>query len=195
MIRRTARVPATEDHEERETLRVAVIVPGHAERGAPSALFERTRAQLIARERGRCWVTGMTAEESGAPLEAHHHPIERCFAERIDWARFSKECLAGKWGPHAQAFDWVGFFQGVTTVDGYARPRDPYLFVDDMTVNGMLLCKKSHTGADEGIHQLPYPLLLARKLLTDGYRFSDTEVIHHAQLADVGNGDPPPPGH
>ena len=75
------------------------------------------------------------------------------------------------WGPYAQAFDFDMFL--ATT------PFDPYVFVDDMRVNGRLLCKQFHTGPDEGIHALPYPIYLAQKYLVEGYKFSDIEVVHH----------------
>ncbi|MGS1116037.1 HNH endonuclease [Castellaniella sp. UC4442_H9] len=152
-------------HEERETLTVDVNIPGHDPRKA-TALFERTRRLLIAREGGRCWVCGRTAEESGHPLEAHHHPIERSFAEMIDWSPGS---LIRRDFP---AFDWAHF-----------DPTDPYSFVDDMTVNGRLLCKDHHIGRDEGIHALPYPIWLAQRYGKAGYKFSDIEIIHHDQEA------------
>lgn len=180
-----------QDHEQRETISVDVIVPGHPARGAATALFKRTRLQLIEREHGRCWISGETLESSGAPLEAHHHPVERCFAERWDWLRFSNDCKLGMWGPYAQAFDWSSFLAGSTVVPvaatddtpayTYIRVADPYLFVDNMLVNGMLLAKKFHTGPDEGIHNLPGPIHLAQKYIAEGYRFSKTEVIHHDQ--------------
>lgn len=176
-------------HEEKETLVVDVLLPGHAPRKA-TALFERTRKQLIERERGRCFISGMTAEQLGAPLEAHHHPIERCFAEIIDWSRFSADCKAGHWGSRAQAFDWDKFFVGgkAVTIPGktpldpgvtYQVPLDPYLFVDDMTVNGMLLGKQFHTVRDAGIHTVPFPIWIVQKYAIEGYQFSPTEVIHH----------------
>jgi hypothetical protein len=67
------------------------------------------------------------------------------------------------------AFDWSAFD---------AEP-DPYRFVDDMTVNGLLLCKAHHTGTDEGIHAMPHPLWVAQRYAREGYRFSPTETIHH----------------
>jgi len=170
------------DHEMRGTLKYDVIVPGHEVRGAATALFKRTRLQLIARERGRCWISGAVTE-----LEAHHHPVERCFAERWDWPRFSNDCKLGLWGPYAQAFDWTKFFEGAAIVpasgdqSSYTRVVDPYLFVDNMLVNGLVLSKKFHTGPDEGIHNLAGPMHLAQKYLVEGYKFSDIEVIHHEQ--------------
>jgi hypothetical protein len=165
----------TEIHEEKNTLQVAVNIPGHAPRGAASPLFVRTRKQLIEREHGKCWLTGLTAEQLGAPLEAHHFPIERCFAEAIDWPRFARDCKFGHWGPYAAAFDWTTFMA--------ATPFDPYTFVDDMLVNGRLLGKQYHTGKDEGVHMLPEPVWLAQKYMVEGYKFSDIEIIHHSQEA------------
>jgi hypothetical protein len=171
----------TQDHEQRETLAVDYNIPGHEARGAASALFTRTRQLLIAREAGRCWLSGLTETELG-PMEAHHFPIERCFAEGIDWPRFSNDCKFGLWGPYAQAFDWEAFFDGATRDEaGRLVPVDPYLFVDDMTVNGRLLGKQYHTGKDEGVHMLPEPIWLAQKYMVEGYQFSAVEVIHHAQ--------------
>jgi hypothetical protein len=182
-----ARAPVTEDHEQRETLTVDVIVPGHDARGDATPLFRHTRLQLIEREGGRCWLSGLTAQEAGAPLEAHHYPVERCFAEKWDWPRFAKDCKAGHWGPYAQTFDWDNFFAGATSITAedtgkpYLKVVDPYAFVDNMLVNGRLLTKANHIGKDEGVHCLPEPIYLARKYLTEGYKFSEIEIIHHSQ--------------
>lgn len=157
-------------HEEKETLVVDVLLPGHDPRTTTS-LFRHSREKLIEREGGRCFVSNMTADELGAPLEAHHHPIERCFAECIDWPRFAADCKRGLWGPHAQAFDWDAFLS--------AEPFDPYRFVDDMTVNGVLLGKQFHTAKDAGIHMLPFPIFIVQKYAIEGYKFSSTETIHH----------------
>lgn len=171
----------TQDHERRETLNVDYIIPGHAARGAASALFKRSRQALIEREGGKCWLSGLTAAELG-PLEAHHYPVERCFAEGVDWERFSSDCKRGHWGAHAAEFDWVAFFNGAARGEnGRLLPVDPYLFVDDMTVNGRLLGKPYHTGNNEGIHALPEPVWLAQKYLHEGFKFSAFEIIHHAQ--------------
>lgn len=157
----------TEIHEQKETLTVDVFIPGHEKR-ATTSLFSHTRKQLIKREEGRCWVCGRDKEESGLPLEAHHHPIERSFANMIDWDLVEEQCKKGVWGEHAKNFDWSKFDK-----------NDPYSFVDNMLVNGLLLCKDHHTGKNEGIHDLPYPVWLAQKMGKEGYRFSEEEIIHH----------------
>ena len=155
--------PVTETHEEKETLTVDVNLPGHDPR-VTTPLFTRTRKALIERERGRCWVCGGTAESTGHPLEAHHHPIERSFAEMIDWSEGSQIRR------DFPRFDWASF-----------DPADPYTFVDDMTANGLLVCKAHHIGRDEGIHALPFPMILAQKYGKEGYQFSSIEIIHHEQ--------------
>lgn len=156
-----------EIHEQKETLVIDINIPGHEER-TTTPLFLHSKKALIAREGGRCFICGRTAEESGHPLEAHHHPVERSMSNMIDWDLFRSECQAGMWGTHAEAFDWSKF-----------DPANPYSFVDDMNVNGLLLCKAHHTGKDEGIHDMPYPLWIAQKYGKEGYQFSPTEVIHH----------------
>lgn len=153
--------PVTEVHEEKETLAVDVNLPGHEAR-TTTALFTRTRKQLIEREAGRCFVCQRTAEEVGHPLEAHHHPVERSFAEMVDWSEGS---LIRRDFPN---FDWANF-----------DPADPYKFVDDMTVNGLLICKDHHIGKDEGIHAMPFPIWLAQRYGREGYQFSSVEIIHH----------------
>jgi hypothetical protein len=156
----------TQAHTERESLSVEVNIPEHEDRKT-TALFARTRKLLIEREGGRCYICNATAEQSGHPLEAHHHPIERSLAEMIDWGRFKLDAQSGFWGKHIQAFEWDNFTDWVQ-------------FVDDMTVNGMLVCKAHHIGKDEGLHTMPFPLWIAQKYAKEGYAFSSLEVIHHA---------------
>src|SRR5471032_3492994 len=76
----------TEMHEERNTFEVDINLPGHDPRGAATALFSRSRKALIEREGGKCWLSGLGADVLG-PLEAHHYPVERCFAEA--WTGFA----------------------------------------------------------------------------------------------------------
>lgn len=162
------RAPVTPAHVERETLKVDVDIPEHDAR-VTTELFRRTRLALIEREGGRCFICGRTEGEAG-PLEAHHHPIERCFAAEIDWQRVAIDCRAGLWGAHAAAFDWQKF-----------DPAHWETFVDDMTVNGLLLCRDHHTAADDGIHTVPGPIWLAQRYAKEGTRFNSREVIHHDQ--------------
>ncbi len=178
----------TDTHEEKETLAVDVLLPGHEAR-VTTPLFLRSKKALIEREGGRCFICNATAEESGHPLEAHHHPIERSLANLINWELVANQAKAGEFGQRAVTFDWDGFFRDAKTVTApgvpgkqaaqYRVPADPYLFVDDMTVNGLLLCKQHHTGKDAGIHDMPFPLWIAQRYAIDGYQFTPDEVIHH----------------
>lgn len=161
MTATTATVSVTDVHEEKNSFVVDVNIPGHEPRTTTS-LFTRTRLDLLKRDGGRCWVCGCTAEESGSPIEAHHCPIERSFAMMIDW---SVDSIIRKDFP---GFGWGSF-----------NEADPYSFVDDMHVNGRLLCKAHHTGKDEGVHDLPEPVWLAQRYGKEGYKFSDVEIIHH----------------
>lgn len=156
-----------EIHEQKETFTSDVFIPGHEKR-ATTSLFTHTRKQLIERENGRCYICGGTSETSGNPLEAHHHPVERSFANMIDWALVKIQVQKGIWGEHTKSFDWSTFDES-----------DPYSFVDNMLVNGLLLCKAHHTGVNEGIHDLPYPVWLAQKMGKEGYQFTKEEIIHH----------------
>lgn len=148
-------------HEEKNTLSVDVFIPGHDPR-VTTPLFRKSRLHLLERDGGRCWVCGCTAEESGHPIEAHHYPIERSFMMMIDWApgsQIRKDFPAFGWGSFDEAH--------------------PETFVDDMNVNGRLLCKAHHIGKDEGVHTLPEPVWLAQRYGKEGYKFSDIEIIHH----------------
>lgn len=92
----------------------------------------------------------------------------------IDWPRFVVDARAGLWRPHAAAFDW-----------DYFDITHPETFVDDMTVNGLLLCKQHHTGVDEGMHDQPFPLGIAQRDGFTGYQFSRVEIIHHYQQEEI----------
>ena len=48
----------TETHEEKLTLAVDVLLPGHEARGSASALFTRTKKALAERDGNRCWISG-----------------------------------------------------------------------------------------------------------------------------------------
>lgn len=164
----------TEVHEEKETLAVEVNIPGHDPR-TTTALFTRTRKALLESDHAMCHICQRIEEECG-PLEAHHYPVERSLAEMIDWERVKRDAMAGELGATqrqraaAQAFDWSSF-----------DPAEPYSFVDNMLVNGLLLCKQHHIGKDEGIHAMPHPLWIAQRYAKEGYQFSDVEIIHHDQ--------------
>lgn len=148
----------TQIHEEKNTFQVDVNIPGHEPR-VTTPLFTKTRLHLIERDKC-CYVCG-SPHSKEHPLEAHHWPIERSFAEMIDWSEGSQ---IRKDYPN---FGWGSFDEA-----------NPYTFVDDMNVNGRLLCKSHHIGKDEGVHALPEPVWLAQRYGKEGYKFSEIEILH-----------------
>lgn len=167
-------VTITAAHVERETLSVIVDIPAHEQR-ATTPLFMRTRQALLHRDNNVCFISGQTAEESGHPLEAHHWIVERCFAEAANWDDvrqfvFRLEALI------AHTAD---FCRKNVDLD------DIMTFVDDMTVNGMLLTKEMHTQAGTGVHTIPMPIWAFQAYATEGYVFSPTETIHHEATLKV----------
>lgn len=156
-------------HEEKDTLKVDVDLPGHAPR-VTTALFTKTKRLLmkastalgfnVKRPAGRCWICDKTEQELGQPLEAHHFGIERAYID-----------ASIRWNVVAQdfpIFDWKNF-----------NPAKPEEFVDNMSAQGVLLCKEHHTGKDTGVHTLPFSLWIMQRYLADGTRFNPTEVIEH----------------
>lgn len=159
----------TDEHEEKETLKVDVVIPAHDAR-VTTALFRKTKQFLmkvgglmgftLRREPGRCWICGKTEAELGAPLEAHHFGIERAYlGAHLRWDVIAQDF---------PIFDWKNF-----------NPANPTDFVDNMAAQGLLLCKAHHTGTDTGIHCLPFSLWVMQRYLADGTRFNPTEVIDH----------------
>lgn len=186
----------TAAHELKKTLHIDVNDPAHADR-VETKLYRDTRSVLLKREGGRCWVCGRDEKESGKPLQTHHHPVERSLANMIDFRRVEKDCRAGEWGHYAQQFDWEKFWEGAKNVTlnisaelrakrpdlpetiTYLKPVDPYLFVDDMRVNGKVLCAEHHIESDTGIHETTFPMLLGEKYGIDGYEFIPDEALIH----------------
>lgn len=158
-----------EEHDLKETITVDINTPGHEPRGAATPLFRKTREELLQLQPG-CWCCG--AKEG---LEAHHFPIERSLAGLVDWALVTKDAKEGNLGKTpeqrkaAASFDFTGI------------EDDPYRFVDNMLVNGLILCKKHHTGKEEGIHATTGPIWEAQRYAKEGYKFNEVEIIHHAQ--------------
>jgi hypothetical protein len=159
----------TAAHVESETLKVDVDIPEHDAR-VTTALFTRTRKEVLATG-ARCYICDLTEAESGAPLELHHFPVERSLANLIDWSLFKEQALRGDYGSGPKGFDWSNF-----------DPMHWETFVDDMTINGLVLCQKHHIGQDEGIHMLPHPLWIAQRSAKEGYKFNSLEIIHHDQV-------------
>jgi len=181
----------TDAHDENKTVHVEVEIPEHADR-VTTHLFSESRREIL-KGNPVCWICGEPYSKE-SPLEAHHWIVERCLANMIDWTLLKEACLAGDHGEAPKNFDWDKFFEGAEEIKydaftddrgvkwpagSYLQPKNVYMFVDDMTVNGKLLCKKHHIGKDEGIHSMTYPLWLAQRYGKPGYKFSDVEVIHH----------------
>lgn len=177
-------------HELTKTLHIDIMVPDGPKR-VETALYRRSRGDLIEREGGRCWACGRTEEETGHPIEAHHHPIERSLAPKIDYERLAKRCKEGWHGPYAQQFDWEKFFAdakrvkihvgepGDLRVVEFLAPQDIYMFVDDMRVNGRLLCFDHHRGVDSSEHETTEPLFMGEVYIVNGFKFSPNEIICH----------------
>lgn len=158
----------TAAHVESETLTVDVDIPEHDPR-VTTPIFSSSRKKVLAAG-AVCWICGQNEQESGAPLELHHFPVERSLANLVDWALFAEQAKRGDYGPLPQAFDWVAF-----------DPSHWETFVDDMEHNGLTLCQKHHIGKDEGIHLMPHPLWIAQRFAKEGYKFNSIEIIHHDQ--------------
>jgi hypothetical protein len=158
----------TAAHADKSTLVVSINVPEHAQRKA-SPTFERTCPLLIQREGDRCYICGRTSTEVGAGHEAHHCMVEWCLADAIDWNIVKALCQDGEFGESAlqraaaKAFDWSGWDLDAPT------PAQIESLVDDMTVNGQLLCKEHHTGNGTGKHNMDHPRWIGQKLVKPGY--------------------------
>jgi len=162
----------TDEHEQKDTFQVDVLIPAHPTR-TTTALFEKTKRMImkvetllgftIKRQAGRCWICGKTEGELGAPLEAHHFGVEREYINApLRWDLIAEDF---------PIFDWKNF-----------DPAKPEIFVDNMSSQGILLCKEHHTGKDTGIHDLPFSIWLMQRYLLDGTRFNPTEVITHGKV-------------
>ena len=160
-------------HEEKKTLVIDVNLPGHDARTTTS-LFLRTSKELSEREGGRCFVCSRTEEECGSPLEHHHWLIERCLTDGVDWG-FFREYVFRLERLLKYAADYVREHETLENVMD---------FVDDQTVNGMLLCREHHTADGKdipcGIHTLEYVLWQFQCYGKEGFQFTKTETIDHA---------------
>jgi hypothetical protein len=162
----------TQTHEEKETLVIDANLPGHDER-VTTPTFIQSKAKLMELEGGRSFVTGKTEDESGGPHEAHHFWIERCLANAVDWKEF------------CEYIERMNTLIQRTLSFCRTNPElsDIMLFVDDMTVNGMLIEKRLHTGKGEGIHQMPFPLWQCWVYGKEGFEFVGTDSIYHVDEA------------
>ena len=178
-------------HQDKSTLVVIVNTPPHPTR-KESPTFARTRPLLIAREQDRCYICGRTSAEVGAPHEAHHCLLEWSLADCVDWNIIEAICHDGEWGESheqrmaAESFDWSSWDTNNPTAEQVES------FVDDMTLNGQLLCKEHHTGAGTGKHNMDHPRWIAQRFVKDGYVLinGDLEGNEAERLAEIAVDDP-----
>ena len=162
-----------EVHEEKEALEVDCNLPGHEAR-TTTAIFERTRKEMAAKTGNVCQVTGEPPAEGG-DIQWHHFIVERCLATAVDPRRLHK---------------WIKLVRSIyTAADEWFEARlaagksyddcwtDPYEFTDDMTVNGLGLCQRVHTGKGEGIHYFPLPLWLMWAIGKIGFVFVGKDAV------------------
>ena len=160
----------TQNHEEKETLVIDVTLPGHDAR-VTTPLFVRTREQMLAKIGDRCEISGAPESECG-PIEFHHLWVERCLSTAVDKRRLYRwlHLLRDK---AQSAIDWFDIQLKSKTFDEI----DIMDFTDDMTANGMGICKRLHTGKGEGIHFLPFPLWQFWGIGKVGFKFDGNDSV------------------
>lgn len=155
-------------HREKKTIEQNVWVSKHTvPRGG--SLYEESRERMFKNppvivlrpEPNECFICGRGESELDTPLESHHFGLERCFAEtkNLRWDLIARDF------PY---FDWLNF-----------DPNDPYSFADDMTAQGMPLCRDHHRGKYTGIHYLEFIVWLMQRYLPEGYQFAPGETVEH----------------
>ncbi len=138
------------EHEVVERLYVDVYYPDHPPR-TESALFRKTKRDLIKVKNVPCWVCGTRQNR-----EVHHFYLEWADSAGVDWARMRQL--------HPD-FDWSTF-------------RGPSDFVDS-PYNMRILCMKHHRHRDAGIHMLPYPIFVMQAVKRSDFVFAPAIVPQH----------------
>ena len=172
----------TAAHEDKETFTEDFNVPAHEQRET-TPLFTRTRHEVLTRDGAKCFCCGLTEAQTGKPLEAHHWLIERCLAAAVNWREFCWFIANLKKLVDA-AYDFCQKNPNLTNVMD---------FVDNMTVNGMLLCKEHHTAKGTGIHRTTFSFWLLQCFGLDGYKYTDDEILraHDIETGPIDNGTVP----
>ena len=134
------------EHIAHETLEVEYVDPPHEHRAAESTLFLKNKKQLEHDGHMHCWICGSTEN-----LEGHHMALEWCLAPDADYEAI-KQFVEESW-------DIYGY--------GKLMKNLPVTSVDDIRCI-MVLCKKHHTGKFFGIHNIPFPIWIAQKLIRKG---------------------------
>ena len=128
-------------HLVKETFTTEIWYPDHPPR-TESALFRKSRKQMIDDGKQGCWVCGTRKD-----LELHHFIIEWAASESIDFGKMKKEY---------PTFDWKNF-------------KEPSDFIDS-TFNMRVLCAIHHRHPLHGIHCLPFPLWQLQKFVKDSFQ-------------------------
>ena len=132
-------------HLRRMTYHVTRYYPDHEKR-AETALYRRTRHQLVVVEKRPCWICG-----TRQTLECHHFYVEWSDQNAVDWDKFM--------AAHPDLVDWAAL-------------DDPSDFVD-MVPNMTILCAKHHRHVNHGIHMVPYPSWELQRHMKAGFKFAN----------------------
>jgi uncharacterized protein YlaI len=130
--------------------------PVHEKR-RDSALYRRTRRQLIVSRGLKCFIC-----DRSDTLETHHFYCEKYAQNAIDWKKFgefAKGCYNIQTGENIGVnFDW-------TEVE-----KNPDIFVDS-PYNMVVLCKQHHTSGNKGLHHVPFPDWILQKYPKNNFQF------------------------
>lgn len=144
------------EHEQKETFTIDVYLPDHPDR-TTSPVFRATRKKLIVdNPHARCEVNNEECDLTH-PLELHHDLVEWADANGVDWAKMQALC---------PEFNWAAF-----------NPARPETFIDSEFNAKRILCKRHHTGADRGIHMLPYPIWRMQLVKRDDFVFAPGDKV------------------
>jgi len=127
-------------HAVSRTLHETVYTPTHPQRGSSSSEFQASK-DALEKESPTCYICGRTAEQSGAPLEAHHVPLEWSLKNSADLAKI--------------------------LID-YPQAGSLEKFLDSVD-NLLLLCAKCHRSPLYGVHMITMPAWIAQKYQIDGW--------------------------
>ena len=157
-------MPVTDNHEEKGTLTVDVIIPGHDPR-VDTPEYRQSHIEAVKRD-GGCLVCG-----KADTLETHHVFVERCMTNLVD--RGSLETMLN-WIHNASA-------AAIAQLASLSSDADMMQFVDS-TANLLTLCHDHHLGKDEGIHMMDFPRWAAQWYGVEGYQYTADETLHHERM-------------
>ena len=130
--------------------------PFHEKR-KDSALYRRTRNDLIHNKKLKCFICN-----GDELLETHHFYCEKYAQTMIDWKKFGEfanNCYNIQTGENIGAnFDWDKV------------EKNPDIFVDSHH-NMIVLCKQHHTSGNKGLHHVPFPDWILQKYPKNNFQF------------------------